>query len=546
MAGLLGLSVAFADDGVGDQLTVGKSMDYVQTSATAVALRPASDYPYHFDVYITAAKTGATAPTVKLPSGTKFTGPYGLYLSGDQDDEEWVFGVNENADNWSVRTKAELDGLFPNGTYTFKVNNKTVSLKLTGDSAYPDIPKVTLTGGEWKSGRYVIASDKALTITTTYAGFGAHLDDFIGLELVEDSEDNEDEIVDAGYLASAKPGKKTLTYTVPAKTLKAGKNYHGNVYYTAIVSKSTVLAGYFSAGLYEKVTDFEVSVIAPTVAPKITTQPKSQTIVAGAGVTFSVVATGSPAPGFQWQKDGKNISGATASTYKIAKTSTSSAGSYGVVVKNSGGSVTSSAAKLTINVKPAISTQPKAQTVELGAKAVLSVKATGTPSVTYQWYQNDKAISGAQSSTYTITRTVAGSAGTYKVVVKNSAGSVTSASVALAVNVAPAALTAGLTVKLSGKGTYQEGESSGAYTDAGSLKILSSTKYQGGTYTYKRTGATTATLTYRYQEPGYTETGTAKLKFTSASAGTFSSTGSYVESGVAGTFRSSGSFTYKK
>lgn len=85
-----------------------------------------------------------------------------------------------------------------------------------------------------------------------------------------------------------------------------------------------------------------------STAPTITTQPVSQSAVAGASVTFSVVATGSSSLSYQWRKDGSSVSGATSSSYTISSVTTSDAGSYDVVVTNSAGSATSSAATLTV------------------------------------------------------------------------------------------------------------------------------------------------------------------------------------------------------
>ena len=83
-------------------------------------------------------------------------------------------------------------------------------------------------------------------------------------------------------------------------------------------------------------------------APTISVQPASQAVTSGTAVTFSVTATGDGTLGYQWYKDSTPISGATSSSYAIASASTSDAGSYDVVVTNSGGSTTSSSATLTI------------------------------------------------------------------------------------------------------------------------------------------------------------------------------------------------------
>jgi hypothetical protein len=88
--------------------------------------------------------------------------------------------------------------------------------------------------------------------------------------------------------------------------------------------------------------------------PTITTQPLSVPVTVGQNATFTVAASGTPAPGYQWLKDGVNladggrISGATTATLQITGVSIADAGSYTVVITNSVGSVTSSAAVLTI------------------------------------------------------------------------------------------------------------------------------------------------------------------------------------------------------
>jgi hypothetical protein len=83
-------------------------------------------------------------------------------------------------------------------------------------------------------------------------------------------------------------------------------------------------------------------------APTITTQPSSETVAAGATASFEVVASGSGTLTYQWYKDSSAISGATSSAYSIASAASSDAGSYDVVVTDSGGSTTSNSATLTV------------------------------------------------------------------------------------------------------------------------------------------------------------------------------------------------------
>jgi sugar lactone lactonase YvrE len=86
--------------------------------------------------------------------------------------------------------------------------------------------------------------------------------------------------------------------------------------------------------------------------PTIETQPQSQTATAGSNASFSVTATGRPTPTCQWNFNGSAIGGATGSSYSIASAQLSNAGIYTVTLTNAMGSVTSTAATLTVNAGP--------------------------------------------------------------------------------------------------------------------------------------------------------------------------------------------------
>lgn len=91
------------------------------------------------------------------------------------------------------------------------------------------------------------------------------------------------------------------------------------------------------------------------VAPSITDQPDSQTIVAGTTATFSVSAGGTAPLVYQWRKGGAdlanagNISGVDTDTLTITNVQAGDAGSYDVVVSNVAGDATSAAAVLSVN-----------------------------------------------------------------------------------------------------------------------------------------------------------------------------------------------------
>jgi hypothetical protein len=86
------------------------------------------------------------------------------------------------------------------------------------------------------------------------------------------------------------------------------------------------------------------------VMPTITTQPVGQTVSEGQTATFSVVATGSAPLSYQWRRDGADIPGATSDSYTTPATVLADDGAqFAVVVTNAAGSVTSTAAILTVN-----------------------------------------------------------------------------------------------------------------------------------------------------------------------------------------------------
>jgi hypothetical protein len=93
-------------------------------------------------------------------------------------------------------------------------------------------------------------------------------------------------------------------------------------------------------------------------------------------------------------------------------------------------------------VAPSITTQPTKQTVMAGQTTSFSVAATGTAPLSYQWQKNGANIVGAANASYrTPATTVADSGSTFRVVVSNTAGSITSAAATLTVNPAMAAPT---------------------------------------------------------------------------------------------------------
>jgi hypothetical protein len=134
-------------------------------------------------------------------------------------------------------------------------------------------------------------------------------------------------------------------------------------------------------------------------------------------------------------KNGVNIAGATATSYTTPPATSADNGSlFSVRVSNSGGTVTSNSAKLTVRIPPSITTQPANKTVTVGKTAKFSVTATGTNPFSYQWMKNGVNIVGATKASYTTPSTVPADNGSlFSVKVSNAAGSATSTNALLTV-----------------------------------------------------------------------------------------------------------------
>lgn len=171
------------------------------------------------------------------------------------------------------------------------------------------------------------------------------------------------------------------------------------------------------------------------IAPSISVQPGNQTVNAGQTATFSVTASGTPSPTYQWQKNDVDIGGATSSSYTTPATVGADSGAtFRCVVTNSVGTVNSNEAILTVHVAPSISVQPGNQSINTGQTATFSVTASGTAPLTYQWQKNGVDIPGATSSSYTTPVEATGDNGAvFHVTVTNGVGSLQSSDATLTV-----------------------------------------------------------------------------------------------------------------
>ncbi|MFM2081893.1 MAG: hypothetical protein RL380_584, partial [Verrucomicrobiota bacterium] len=128
---------------------------------------------------------------------------------------------------------------------------------------------------------------------------------------------------------------------------------------------------------YAAVTS-SVATLTVNVAPTITTPPASRTNTLGSTATFTVVASGFPAPAYVWKFNTVNIPGATNATLTLTNVAATNAGNYTVLVANLLGSTLSSVATLTVN-----SAAPPALTLAPGAGNTVTLTFASTSGQSY-------------------------------------------------------------------------------------------------------------------------------------------------------------------
>jgi len=178
-------------------------------------------------------------------------------------------------------------------------------------------------------------------------------------------------------------------------------------------------------------------------APSISTQPQNQTITSGQQANLSVLAAGTGPLGYLWYTGtpptgpiapGPNN---TSATYNPAPTSTTT---YWVRVTNSCGTIDSAVATVTVNAAtctpPAITTQPVGSTITAGQFANLSVGASGTTPLTFDWYVGNPPNTASPAGSGQSINVNPTSTTTYWVRVSNSCGTADSRPATVTVNAA--------------------------------------------------------------------------------------------------------------
>ena len=181
----------------------------------------------------------------------------------------------------------------------------------------------------------------------------------------------------------------------------------------------------------------------------VATNPTDQSVCDGGTATFSASGNGFPAPTVQWQVSSggpfTDIPGATSTTLMFTATTADNGKQYRAVFTNAGGTATTTAATLTVNTAPAVTTNPANSTVCEGATATFTAAASGSPAPTVQWQVSSGGpftdIPGATSATLMFTATTADNGKQYRAVFTNTCGTATTTAATLTVNANTSATT---------------------------------------------------------------------------------------------------------
>ena len=353
--------------------------------------------PFTAGIYAKGSSNQPVALTIELIGTNTITGDYGIYVDAQQGGTVGTNAsllIRNSSDNGILEVSGSFHGIYvKSGTGNASLTIKDASVVASSSSSYDDYagvcvhsgidatssPKLSLAvdGGslttsasEGNDGiQFYVGSSEATGATSLTVSDNAIVDARNGgisasriletLPTPTPTGNNSSGIVFDGSTGTVY-GSVTLQDDLEIKsgetlTIPSGSSLNANGKLTNVGTINVESGGSVSGSLSGGSTEI--------TTPTITTHPTSQTVTEGQSATFTVEASaGSETLTYQWQQktaasgsDWTDISQETSASYTISSTTTSMSGNqYRCVVKSASGvSVTSAAATLTVQAKPA-------------------------------------------------------------------------------------------------------------------------------------------------------------------------------------------------
>ncbi len=246
-----------------------------------------------------------------------------------------------------------------------------------------------------------------------------------------------------------------------AATIAAGSSASGNTRLSARLASSAMPAGRNPGGVLRGAPVILVRRTQVRIGRAkqrresaeravITTQPRSETVVADRLASFTGGASGIPAPTTHWQRSTNHgrtwttIAAACHVTYSFVASAAQSDDRYRAVFSNRAGSATTSAAILSVSVQPTgsapqVTTQPLSESVLSDAGATFTAAASGSPAPSVLWEVSTDGggswsdAAGASSPSYSFLASAAEGGDRYRAVFGNQSGSATTSAATLIV-----------------------------------------------------------------------------------------------------------------
>lgn len=145
-----------------------------------------------------------------------------------------------------------------------------------------------------------------------------------------------------------------------------------------------------------------------------------------------IAATGSQPIEYQWYFEDSEIEGAT-NSYYIFQVSLSNYGAYTCIATNEYGSMESG--EINVYITPTFTIQPEWEIgITTGDDASITCDASGSGSITYQWYKDDVLLDGETSKTFSLESITREDSGVYNCIATSEYGETRSDDAALYVD----------------------------------------------------------------------------------------------------------------